>query len=271
MTAALIPENGSMSLFPSPTTSGLQQTTVLHDGGDVTLEVGKIGSFQQRIKASKSAMGLASPVWKAMFSHVWAESEAAEISLPDDDADATLLVLQIAHLRFQDLPKKGTIPLHDLVNLAVICDKYDLTHLVRPFLDLNNWARERFLDLTGGVCHPDLLFVAWTFGYSESFEHLARRVLDQTTVTSSGTPLYLGQRFPEHMPPGLLGKPFLTIHQVLVRFQVQNSSSLQMLTQLAIDNMLDLRTETITSVLHVCYSNLDQVLNGRLCKQTPRS
>ncbi|KAF3052724.1 hypothetical protein E8E11_009750 [Didymella keratinophila] len=218
-----------------------KQTIVLHDDGDVTLVVGKNGHPQQPIKASKSAMSLASSVWKAMFSRVWAEHEASEILLPDDDMDAILLVLRIAHLRFQDLPKKGALPLQSLLDLAIVCDKYDLVHLVRPFLNLNDWASIWFPNLTTSLRHAELLFVAWTFGYSTSFKSLANDVVLQMTMTVLDVPYVYGKEFPDAMPPGLLEK------------------------------MLDLRKEAIASILNICYANLDSVLVGSVCKQQPPS
>ena len=98
-------ENRTVSFASQVSKSQRQQTIVLHDGGDVMLLVGRAGNVQQPIQASKTAISLASSVWKAMFSRAWAEHEASEIPLIEDDVEAMLLVFRIAHLRFQDLPK----------------------------------------------------------------------------------------------------------------------------------------------------------------------
>lgn len=206
MTGSPVLANRTVPLSLPADTSGRQQTIVLHDDGDVTLVVGKAGGVQQPIQASKTTMSLASPVWKAMFSRVWAEHAASEILLPDDDVSATLTVLRIAHLQFQDLPKKGDFSPTSLLNLAVICDKYDLVRIVRPFLDLHGWASPWFSSNTDVASFPQLLFSAWTFGYSQSFESMAKDVLDRLIVTFSGAPMIGGATLPEPMPPGLLGK-----------------------------------------------------------------
>lgn len=138
-----------------------------------------------------------------MFSRVWAEHEASEIRLLDD-VEAILLVLRIARLRLQDLPKKGALPLQDLLSLFVVCGKYDLVHFIRPFLDLKSWALPWFPNLTAGLSHAELLFVAWTFGFSESFKALANKLVLQMTMTVAGVPMVYGKHFPEAMPPGLL-------------------------------------------------------------------
>jgi hypothetical protein len=110
-------------------------TIVMHDFGDVTLLIGPEEN-EQPVLASIATLRLASPVWKAMFGTRWAECEASEIPLPDDDVDAMILVLRIAHLRFHELPGERRLSSKALLNLSIVCDKYDLVRLVRPFLDL---------------------------------------------------------------------------------------------------------------------------------------
>jgi hypothetical protein len=74
-----------------------------------------------------------------------------------------LLALRIAHLRFNELPKKGSLYLDPLVNLAVICDKYDLVHIVRPSRYHSDWARPWFGNNVQVNLNAGLLLVAWTF------------------------------------------------------------------------------------------------------------
>ncbi|KAH8730366.1 hypothetical protein GQ44DRAFT_700203 [Phaeosphaeriaceae sp. PMI808] len=146
---------------------------VLHKNGDAILRIGPLVD-QQMVQVSRSVMVLASPVWRAMLEGPqWTESTAAEIPFLDDDVDAMLIVLRIAHLLFKELPRKEELPLEDLLHLAIVCDKYDLVGLVRPFLDLYSWAevhRPNFKKKTN--CNHSWLFVAWTFGYTDSFESL---------------------------------------------------------------------------------------------------
>jgi hypothetical protein len=54
--------------------------------------------------------------------------------LPDDDEMALLVVLRAAHLQFHQLPPASPMPFHRLLNLAVVCEKYDTMKVVRPFL-----------------------------------------------------------------------------------------------------------------------------------------
>jgi hypothetical protein len=189
-------------------------TIRLHDSGDVTLLIG-YGDDRKRVLVSTTVLRLASPVWKAMFGARWAESEASEIDLSHDDADAMLLVLRIAHLQFHDLAKG--LKYRALLDLAVVCDKYDLIHLVRPFLDLYGWAKPYTYTLRQPIRHtarpiqyPGWLFIAWTFGYIESFCALAKQM--SCTVEVHKVPGSVVIVVPGHgtvlerdMPPGILG------------------------------------------------------------------
>ncbi|KAH7359945.1 hypothetical protein BKA66DRAFT_223145 [Pyrenochaeta sp. MPI-SDFR-AT-0127] len=218
---------------PSP-----RPAIVLHDGGDAILVIGSESSSQQSVVISKTAMSLASPVWKAMFERHWSEHEATEIPMLDDDIDAMLIVLRIAHLRFHEVPQKNGLSIHGLLNLAVVCDKYDLVRLVRPFLDLHGWEQCHFPDFSKKKnCSPTWFFIAWTFGYSESFELLARHITKRVGLDADGIAVVQGKEeyFPDHMPPGLLEK------------------------------MLVVRTATITSMLQIIYETLDKVLEGPTC------
>jgi hypothetical protein len=200
-------------LEPEPAETVEHPTICLHDFGDVTLLIGP-DEDPQPVLVSISTLRLASPVWKAMFETRWVESEASEIPLPDDDVDAMLLVLRIAHLRFHELPK--TLEYKALFNLAVVCDKYDLVHLVRPFLDLWSWAKPYFY--TAGQSNsfdPSWLFVAWTFGYTESFRSLAKHIsleatlnYDPVTLVPDRNQVLMptgGVVLEREMPPGIIG------------------------------------------------------------------
>ena len=188
----------------------LLPTIVLHDSGDVILRVGTEAGMRQPVLVSKMVMVQASPVWKAMFERHWKESDATEIPLPDDDIEAILLVLRIAHLRFKEIPQRHNLTIDALLNLAVVCDKYDLVKLVQPFLDLHGWAQYHLPNIRSEKnCNPSWFFVAWTFGYNDSFEALATYLVRRIKLDADGNAITQnGQRFPSDTPPGLLGMCF---------------------------------------------------------------
>ena len=81
---------------------------------------------------SSAVMRIASPVWRTMFDPQghFMESRRSLTDIPEDDPDALLCVLRIAHLQFRKIP--GTLNYADLLNVAIICDKYDTVAIVRP-------------------------------------------------------------------------------------------------------------------------------------------
>ena len=91
---------------------------------------------QKIFVVSSAVMRNASPVWRTMFDPQghFMESQRSlthgEMDFPEDDPDALLCVLRIAHLQFQKIPE--TLNYTELLNLAIVCDKYDTVAIVRP-------------------------------------------------------------------------------------------------------------------------------------------
>jgi hypothetical protein len=179
----------------------------LDQTGDVRLIIGA-DDDQQSVMVRRAAMSLASPVWEAMFARQWSETTADEIAFPDDDIEAMLIILRIAHLRFYDLPQSRALSRDQLLNLAVTCDKYDTAKLVKPFLDLHQWAIP-FVPSTyyQSNCHYHWLFIAWVFGWNKSLENLARYLVQHIKLDDAQKPTHSSQSInPDYMPPQLLGK-----------------------------------------------------------------
>ena len=94
---------------------------------------------QETLVVSSAVMRIASPVWRTMFDPQgrFMESQRSsthgEMHFPEDDPDALLCVLRIAHLQFRKVPE--TLGYVELLNLAIICDKYDTVAIVRPVSD----------------------------------------------------------------------------------------------------------------------------------------
>ena len=87
---------------------------------------------------SPHAMCLASPVWKASLDTEgpWARQRSTDKGLQifDDDPEALLILLNIAHLQFLRVPT--SLSFDQLFHVAVICDKYDIAELVLPWLKI---------------------------------------------------------------------------------------------------------------------------------------
>lgn len=151
--------------------------------GDVTIQVEYKGK-EVVGKASSVALCLGSRVWKKFIYPPWAPSQKTssaiegptaskpalcappivELGFREDDGDALLLLLCIAHLQFKHIPLSITTEL--LHEIAVLCDLYDCVELLKP------WNSSWFLgkDTTDS---PRWLFSAWAFGRHEIFREWA--------------------------------------------------------------------------------------------------
>ncbi len=124
-------------------------TVNLVDDGDLRIHVIRSSERNERLRGSdpplvdqetlvvsSAVMRIASPVWRTMFDPQghFMESQRSfthgEMDFPEDDPDALLCVLRIAHLQFRKVPE--TLDYAELLNLAIICDKYDTVAIVRP-------------------------------------------------------------------------------------------------------------------------------------------
>jgi hypothetical protein len=91
---------------------------------------------------------------------IYKVSKSKQLDFTEDDRDALLILLEIAHLKFENIPEKP-MSLESLFYLAVLCDKYDCVKLLRPWLfrwyDYTTLFYERSRRL------EQLLFVEWAF------------------------------------------------------------------------------------------------------------
>jgi len=85
--------------------------------------------------------------------------KSKELDFTEDNGEALLILLRIAHLQFHELPEKE-MSLDFLLNLAILCDMYDCQKLVKPWV--SQWC------IFSNLVRPDaalekLLFVAFVF------------------------------------------------------------------------------------------------------------
>jgi hypothetical protein len=136
------------------------------------------------------AMVLANPVWNKFLFSPWGISQVdnpdsmktigsgseKEIYFSNDNSEALLVLLNIAHLRFSKVPKTE-LGYQMLYDLAILCDQYDCVELVKSWVDkwLLHAAQE--IVIKG---HEGWLFTVWVFGLEWEFEHLAMCLVEST-------------------------------------------------------------------------------------------
>jgi hypothetical protein len=139
----------------------------------VTLIIGKepenfFERGQLTITVSRTVLCNISPVFKAMLTGRFKETNASEIALPDDDPYALGTLLAIAHNKVKH--EAACFDRWTLYGVAVICDKFDCVGMVRPFLEKCNapWGCDEFACF--GVRKPFLnMLNPWRFNIREHY------------------------------------------------------------------------------------------------------
>ncbi|KAE8447182.1 hypothetical protein EG329_011013 [Mollisiaceae sp. DMI_Dod_QoI] len=65
-----------------------------------------------------------------------------ELDFTEDNAEALLVVLCAAHLKYTDIPRARAIPRNLLVELAIFCNKYVCTSIVEPWIE--GWVTKQW-------------------------------------------------------------------------------------------------------------------------------
>ncbi len=167
-------------------------------------------------------MRRASPVWKAMLFGSFAEAKPTHgdwtVHLPDDNPETLRLFLDLIHGAFANVPQ--TVSLAYLCGILIVADKFDLCHLLKPFI--NSWAevlkakvvpgsdeeQGSLLSFTGSF-HVQRLYAAWELGcnalVTKDVVHLIYNAAKVgTSLHSQGSLIEVGHH---PGPPDLLGKP----------------------------------------------------------------
>lgn len=190
----------------------LSKSIVVDCEGDVILLL-----EDHEIQVSSKVLGLASPVFKAMFSPSFAEgrsltsSSPSRISLTDDNLVAIVSLCQIIHYQTKSLPKE---PDQSFVEqLAIVADKYDCIEALGPLshmwlATLEAEAVVLIEDATSSTIGK-LLYSAYTFDCAIAFKKITRSMIFYVGVNTLLEPLepyQISSATQALLPEGLLGK-----------------------------------------------------------------
>ncbi|KAI0600582.1 hypothetical protein F4775DRAFT_590140 [Biscogniauxia sp. FL1348] len=210
-----------------------QPALSIDEDGDLTLHVGEFrcshiceeeeGEDENQLSygaftVCSKALSRASPVMKKMLYGGFAESKKPgnnpwTVHLPEDDPKALEVILNIIHLRF-DQVSSGVTTLDDLYNITVLTDKYDLTHVIRPWVA--KWRRKTMVDKSSWQesqvadgYFEKRLWIAWELGDLKDFTDVLGWITSHCYVRSSGMLTQQLWFSPSHMffhhfpePPG---------------------------------------------------------------------
>ncbi|KAB2571585.1 hypothetical protein BFW01_g160 [Lasiodiplodia theobromae] len=164
--------------------------------GDTRLLVRNDAGVENVFVASSKAMTLVCDAWDRMlapdghFKEAQREqldeeegggAAAKEIDLPDDDATALSILLDIAHLRFSLIPAK--LSFRHLLGVAVLAEKYGAGKAFQPWLSMWVNAQRKKVGLPG---YEEWLWIAWAFGEQEIFADLAAKLVREVQVDDKG-------------------------------------------------------------------------------------
>ncbi|KAK8188431.1 uncharacterized protein BKA78DRAFT_355147 [Phyllosticta capitalensis] len=235
--------------------------TRFDDNGDLRLILQDRTSKEKEVFiVSSKAMSLACDAWNSMLNGSFRESQKPcsghrEIELPDDDPEALAIILNIAHLRFNSVPK--TIEFSLLKKVTILTDKYDATHLLVPWY--SGWLASvgPGPDRPKSELHPvfdhwpnivsgpaklkwspehnleDWLWILWELGQEERFESLALSLVKTVRVGPAGECLTASGR------------------------TLDPSSDLQHIPPDIIESIMEVREKTVSAILEVLHDILD--------------
>ena len=162
---------------------GHQDDIILDPTGDLVLVIGSEADIQ-RVRVSRNAMTLASHPWSIMLHRNgnFREASAGTVSFPDDNVDAFKILLQIAHLRFHEIP--FSLEYDELLDIAILCDKYDTGRLCLPFYP--SWIRSLRPLGDENERSAEWCFISSTFRDHVIFSHVAERLVLSTRIDAEG-------------------------------------------------------------------------------------
>lgn len=175
------------------TTDPKLQTITIDNMYDLTIIVGTPDHLhgQKAFRINKGCFRNASEVWTKMLSGNWAESNMSEIRFPDDSCHAFQVVLEIAHLRQSYIPKSLTQ--QELLQLAILTDKYSLENTVRVGLEMKKWLnpyKGKNMLWPASTDLQDFAFITMAFKLEADFDQLVSRLAMKVMVDSKDTDFY---------------------------------------------------------------------------------
>ncbi|KAI1501418.1 hypothetical protein F5X99DRAFT_382411 [Biscogniauxia marginata] len=168
-----------------PTSLPKEPTHIYIDpDGDLHLEVGTKEAARLFVVCSRT-MARSSAFWKTLLYGQFAESKKPQpgddktewvVKLPEDNPESMKMLLDIVHGRFEFVPGyEDSISVPNLYDLCVLTDKYDMTHVMRPWA--RGWSKSvQPISKWSIMCH-EKLWTSWELGDKASFKEVAKHLL----------------------------------------------------------------------------------------------
>lgn len=152
----------------------------IDDMSDLALALDKSSGAQVNVCVSSHILRRASPVWKRTLApDRWSEASQSVLPMPEDDFEAMMILLKIFHMKYQGF--STPMSKNTLLQIAILCDKYDLSAPLSIWLD--RWAGDGDLDLDVA----DSLFCFYAFHMQARFVSLAVSLVKNITLVPNGS------------------------------------------------------------------------------------
>lgn len=191
----------------------IDRPVLLVVSGDVLLRL-EYSNQSFTLLGSSQALSLASPVWEKILNPPFPslvskednndEKQGKHIDFSEDNGEALLILLRIAHLQFRKVPSKLK-DFNTFLALAILCDKYDCVGLIKPWLQ--PWAGNEGTAVWDVPGYESWLFIAWVLGWKNRFQALATNLVRTVQINDAGVVLTRhGDVLPGQMPPDIIGR-----------------------------------------------------------------
>lgn len=143
----------------------------------VTQELEHYHKMAYRFVVCSKALARASRFFNRLLFGGFSESQKPEggeqwtVHLPHDNPTAMWHLMAIAHGNAHWIAPKKQVDLNELYELAVLCDKYDMTRLIALFS--SSWIKavwDHHKKATGVVTFSQILWISWVLGDKEIFK-----------------------------------------------------------------------------------------------------
>ena len=187
-------------------------TTMAEDADDVVFLVGPPGKAK-RIRVSATVLSHASKVFSAMLSPGFLEGSPSmfgskQISLPDDDPEATTWICDVLHFR-ENVSHDVSFRLME--KIAILCDKYNLEVALQAWseLCLQKWQKRVVEEQQ---CKT-LMNMAAIFGSQDTFWTFSLKLLWTYPIKKKLSRNQPNPLLPS-LPNALFGRPSSRPHQL---------------------------------------------------------
>ncbi|OHW92599.1 BTB homology protein [Colletotrichum incanum] len=203
--------SGADSIPLSNSVNSISEEIQVDPDGDLVLRAGQqMEEPQKSFRVCASALRRSSQVWKKMLFGPFKESKPAFgtwlVNLPDDDAEALGILLNIIHANFPLVPTTPSLAaLYEIFRMA---NKYDMIPALKPWA--NAWldVAESYATAADGRSMAALTYVAWELGQVELHRKTMKELLLYSTVDKDGRMVTVDgvvlDDFDPIGPPGLL-------------------------------------------------------------------